>query len=107
MDNILEEITDTIEQLFTICVDDNGYYTTETTDNLVQIKSMPTDITDVKQLLAYRYNEETKELEADEAKLAEINYEIENPPVTLTAEERLADLENAFLELSTMVLGGM
>lgn len=106
MDNNFEEISDTIEQLFTICVDDNGYYTTEATDNLVQIKSMPS-ITDVKQLLAYRYNEETKELEADETKLAEINYEIENPPVTLTAEERLADLENAFLELSTMVLGGM
>lgn len=106
MDNIFEEITDTIEQLFTICVDDNGYYTTDVTDNLVQVKSMP-NITDVKQLLAYKYNEETKELEADEAKLAEINYEIENPPVTLTAEERLADLENAFLELSTMVLGGI
>lgn len=106
MDNIFEEISDTIEQLFTICVDNNGYYTTEATDNFVQVKSMP-NITDVKQLLAYRYNEETKELEADEAKLAEINYEIENPPVTLTAEERLADLENAFLELSTMVLGGM
>ena len=57
MDNIFEEISDTIEQLFTICVDNNGYYTTESTDNLVQIKSMPTDITDVKQLLAYRYNE--------------------------------------------------
>lgn len=106
MDNILEEITDTIEQLFTICVDDEGYYTTGNTDNLVQVKSMP-NIIDVKQLLAYKYNEETKELEADETKLAEINYEIENPPVTLTAEERLADLENAFLELSTMVLGGM
>lgn len=106
MDNIFEEIIDTVEQLFTICVDDEGYYTTEATDNLVQIKSMP-NITDVKQLLAYRYNEETKELEVDETKLAEINYEIENPPVTLTAEERLADLENAFLELSTMVLGGM
>ena len=106
MDNIFEEIIDTVEQLFTICIDDNGYYTTESTDNLVQVKSMP-NITDVKQLLAYRYNEETKELEADETKLSEINYEIENPPVTLTAEERLADLENAFLELSTMVLGGM
>jgi hypothetical protein len=106
MDNIFEEIIDTVEQLFTICVDDNGYYTTENTDNLVQVKSMP-NITDVKQLLAYRYNEEIKELEADETKLAEINYEIENPPVTLTAEERLADLENAFLELSTMILGGM
>lgn len=106
MDNIFEEISDTIEQLFTICVDNNGYYTTEATDNFVQVKSMP-NITDVKQLLAYRYNEETKELEIDETKLAKINYEIENPPVTLTAEERLADLENAFLELSTMVLGGM
>lgn len=106
MSNTFEETINMIEDLFTICVDNKGYYTTEVADNFVQVKSMP-NITDVKQLLAYKYNEETKELEADEAKLAEINYEIENPPVTLTAEERLADLENAFLELSTMVLGGM
>ena len=106
MENIIEETIENDEQLFTICVDDNGYYTTESTDNLVQVKEMPKDITDVKQLFAYKYNSETQSLEADETKLAEINYEIDNPPVTLTSEERLADLENAFLELSMMMLGG-
>lgn len=105
MENIIEETIENVETLFTICVDDNGFYTTENTDNLVQIKKIP-NVTDVKQLLAYKYNEETKSLEVDETKLIEINYEIDNPPVTLTPEERLADLENAFLELSTMILGG-
>lgn len=106
MDNVIEEIIDVIEPLFTICVDDNGYYTTENTENLVSVKSMPA-IEDVKHLFAYRYNSDTEELQLDEERLAEINNKIENPSVTLTAEERLADLENAFLELSTMVLGGM
>lgn len=106
MDNVIEEIIDVIEPLFTVCVDDNGYYTTENTENLVSIKTMPI-IEDVKHLFAYRYNPDTEELQLDEERLAEINNEIENPPVTLTAEERLADLENAFLELSTTVLGGM
>ena len=108
MTEIIEEfIEEIIEQPYlSICVDGNGYYTTENTGILAEIKEMPS-ITDVKQLLAYKYNEETKELEADEEKLAEINYEIENPPVTLTTEERLIDLENAFLELSMMMLGGM
>lgn len=107
MEEIFEEIVENdIKQLFTICVDENGYYTTEATNNLVQVKEMPNDITDVKQLFAYKYNSETQLLEVDEIKMAEINYEIANPPIELTPEERLADLENAFLELSMMILGG-
>lgn len=106
MDNVMEEIIDVIEPLFTIYVDDNGYYTTENTENLVSIKTMPI-VENVKYLFAYKYNPDTEELQLDEERLTEINNEIKNPPVTLTAEERLADLENAFLELSTKVLGGM
>ena len=102
MENIIKEMMG----LFTICVDDNGYYSTEVTDNFVQVKEMP-NITDVKQLFAYKYNKETQLMEVDEDKLLEINNEIDNPQIKLTAEERLADLENAFLELSTMILGGM
>ena len=90
---------------FTICIDENGYYTNNDTDNLVVVKQMPS-VEDVRQLLAYKYDPETQELVVDEAKLAEINHEIENPPIEITSEERLADLENAFLELSAMVLGG-
>lgn len=91
---------------FEICIDNNGYYTTEETNNLVQVKEMPT-IEDVRELLAYKYNEEEQILEVDMEKMAIINQEIATPHTELTAEERLADLENAFLELSTMVLGGM
>lgn len=74
MENILEEMIENIESFFTICVDDNGFYTTENTDNLVQIKEMPT-ITNISQLFAYKYNEETLLLELDEDKLAEIEKE--------------------------------
>ena len=105
MDNVIEEIMDVIEPLFTICVDDNGYYSTESTDNLVQVKSMP-NVQDVKQLFAYKYNPETQLMEADEAKLAEINNEVANTPMEISPEERLIALENAFMELTAMTLGG-
>lgn len=94
------------ENIYTLYVDENGYYSLDDTGNLALVKEMPV-VSDVKQLFAYRYNPETQLMEVDETKLAEINNEIENPPVTITPEERLADLENAFLELSTMMLGGV
>jgi hypothetical protein len=93
------------KQLFTICVDDSGYYTTENTENLVSIKSMPT-VEDVKHLLAYRYNPDTEELQLDEERLAEINNEVANTPMEISPEERLIALENAFMELTAMTLGG-
>jgi hypothetical protein len=105
MDNVIEEIMDVIEPLFTICVDDNWYYTTENTENLVSIKSMPT-VEDVKHLFAYRYNPDTEELQLDEERLAEINNEVANTPMEISPEERLIALENAFMELTAMTLGG-
>lgn len=105
MDNVIEEIIDVIEPLFTICVDDSGYYTTEITENLVSIKTMPI-VEDVKHLFAYRYNPDTEELQLDEERLAEINNEVANTPIEISAEERLIALENAFMELTAMTLGG-
>ena len=93
------------KQLFTKCVDDNGYYTTETTENLVRIKTMPI-VEDVKHLFAYRYNPDTEELQLDEEKLAKINNEVANTSTEISAEERLIALENAFMELTAMTLGG-
>lgn len=90
---------------FTICIDKNGYYTNNDTDNLVVVKQMP-PVEDVKQLLAYKYNPETQELIADENKLTKINNEIANAPIEITAEERLIALENAFMELAMLTLGG-
>lgn len=92
--------------MFTICVNENNYYTTDNTKRLVKVEKMPDDIKDVRQLKAYKYNEETKLLEVDETKLAEIDNEIANEVKIPTESERLADLETAFLELSMMMLGG-
>jgi hypothetical protein len=105
MDNVVEEIMDIIEPLFTICIDDNGYYTSDNTENLVSIKTMPI-VEDVKHLFAYRYNPDTEELQLDEEKLAEINNEVANTPMEISPEERLIALENAFMELTAMTLGG-
>lgn len=71
----MEDINNYIKiNYFTIYVDENGYYTTENTSNLVQVKEMPS-ITNISQLFAYRYNEETMSLEVDENKLSEIEKE--------------------------------
>lgn len=92
-------------KMFEIWISSDGYYSTELGD-LVEVKEMPNSIINPKELLAYKYNPETKLLELDEAKLVEIRTMIESEVKIPTAEERLADLEAAFLELSTMVLGG-
>lgn len=90
---------------FKICIDTEGYYT-ESEGTMVDVIEMPTEIKHAKELLAYRYNSETKLLELDESKLEEVRKEIKNEVSIPTSEERLADLEAAFLELSTMMLGG-
>ena len=90
---------------FEICIDENGYYTSDNTENLVSIKTMP-KVEDVKHLLAYRYNPDTEELQLDEERLSEINNEVANTPTEISAEERLIALENAFMELTAMTLGG-
>lgn len=92
--------------MFEIWIDENGYYSTEYKDIIVEVKDMPTDITDGRHLKAYKFNPETQLLEVDEVKLAEIKAAIENEIKMPTESERLADLESAFLELSMMMLGG-
>lgn len=61
--------------MFAICIDENNYYTTKITDRVVEVEKMPEDITNVAQLFAYKYNEETMLLELDEGKLVEIEKE--------------------------------
>lgn len=90
---------------FEICIDEKGYYTTEENGNLVQVKEIPS-VEDVRELLAYKYNEKEQTLEVDMEKMAILKQEIATPSIELTTEERLADLESAFLELSMMMLGG-
>lgn len=92
-------------KMFEIWIDSDGYYSTEPGE-LVEVKEMPNSIINPKELLAYKYNLETKLLELDETKLVEVKAIIENEDKVPSAEERLADLEAAFLELSAMVLGG-
>ena len=91
--------------MFTIWIDENGYYSTEDKGFLAEVIDMP-DVDNIKHLLAYKYNSETQLLELDEEKLKEIEVQASNEHKIPTTEERLKDLENAFLELSTMILGG-
>lgn len=90
--------------MFTIWIDENGYYSTEDRGIFVEVKKIPS-IIDVKHLLAYKYNSDTQLLELNETKLEEIKKAIENEIKIPTAEERLADLENAFLEFVNSTLG--
>lgn len=59
--------------MFKICIDDNGYYSTKNTLNLVEVEEMPRRLSHADELLAYKYNSETKLLELDETKLLELN----------------------------------
>ena len=66
-----ENFENNVTSKFTICIDNEGYYTTENTGILVEVMEMPT-ITDVKELPLYKYNEETQSLELDEVKVVEM-----------------------------------
>lgn len=92
--------------MFNICIDSNGYYTTESTENLVEVNNMPDEIENIKYLLAYKYNSEEKILELDIEKLEEIKQKINKEIKIPTQLERLEDLETAFLELSSLILKG-
>lgn len=90
--------------MFTIWIDENNYYSTEDKGILADVKEMPI-VEHSKHLLAYKYNESTQLLELDETKLEEIKSNIEKEVRIPTDSERLADLENAFLEFVNSTLG--
>lgn len=90
--------------MFTIWIDENGYYSTEDKGILAEVKEMPV-VEHSKHLLAYKYNESTQLLELDETKLEKIKSNIEKEVRIPTDSERLADLENAFLEFVNSTLG--
>ena len=90
---------------FTICIDENSYYTTTKTSNLVDVKEIPC-VENAEFLKAYKYDGSTESLILDEDKLAEIKKKIAEEEKIPSDVERLNDLENAFMELSEIVLGG-
>lgn len=91
------------EQKFTICISDEGYYVEGCTDYKVEVSEIPF-VEDTRYLPAYKY--EDGNLILDETKLEEIKTEISNEVTLPTQEERLNDLENAFMEFTAMMLGG-
>lgn len=94
--------------MYGIWINTEGYYTEEHNNDTVtvEVEEMPKDLKNAHDLCAYRYDESTKLLELDETKLAELQ-EVRAKKVKIPSEsERLADLEAAFLELSSMILGG-
>ena len=91
--------------MFTIWIDENGYYSTEDKGILAEVFTMP-QVENVKYLLAYKYDSALRQLFLDKEKLKQIKSEIENEVKIPTAEERLADLENAFLEFTSKMLNG-
>lgn len=92
-----------LTQKFTICISDDGYYAEGLTENLVEVAEIPY-VEDARHLKAYKYEDGV--LVLNETKLEEIKAEISNEVQMPTDAERLNDLENAFLELSAMMLGG-
>lgn len=94
----MEDINNYIKvNYFTICVDENGYYTTENTPNFVQIKEMPS-VTNISQLFAYRYNEETMLLEVDEDKLSEIEKEAFQSIINTKLQELSKQCQEAIVD---------
>ena len=94
-----------VNKMFEICVDSDGYYTSESTENIVEVYEMP-EVENIKHLFAYKYSPEEKILELDNEKLEVINQEINKEIKIPTQLERLEDLETAFLELSSLILKG-
>ena len=91
--------------MFTIWIDENGYYSTEDKGILAEVFAMP-QVENAKYLLAYKYDSALRQLFLDKEKLKEIKNEIDNEVKIPTAEERLVDLENAFLEFTSKMLNG-
>lgn len=73
MEDFIEEII-VNEQLFSICVDVNGYYVEGNEGDVVQVTEIPS-VLNIKHLFAYKYNKETQSLELDEDKLNEFEQE--------------------------------
>ena len=90
---------------FNICIDDNGYYAEGYTENMVEVEEIP-NVEDVRHLKAYRYAKEKKSLVLDKDVLETIKEEIVHEKAIPSANERLADLENAFMEFVSNVMGG-
>lgn len=93
------------KKTFGIGIDSDGYYCFGEYDRLVEVSEIP-NVLNAEYLRAYKWNDETKELDLDEAKLETIKKEVEQELKIPSSEERLTDLENAFAELATMVCGG-
>ena len=91
--------------MFTIWIDEEGFYSTEDRGILAEVEEMPV-VDNARHLKAYRYNKETKRLELDEKRLLQINNERATEVVLPTDAERIEALEAALLELTSMILGG-
>lgn len=91
---------------FQICVDNNGYYTEGMTENLVEVEEIP-NVSDVRYLPAYKFDEDSNSLILDEDKLEEIKSASTTTEVSKPTElERLEAVEEAIVELAN-IIGGM
>lgn len=102
-EEVVEETEVEQEQKFTICISDDGYYAEGLTENLVEVAEIPY-VEDARHLKAYKHEDGV--LVLDESKLEEIKAEISNEVQMPTDAERLNDLENAFLEFTSMMMAG-
>lgn len=91
--------------MFTICIDDNGYYCEGDNGILVEVDTIP-EVTDVRFLKAYRYNDGI--LLKDEKKYKEIRKEIDfeqaaSPDPISLEQERLEATEQKNKELEDRI----
>ena len=89
--------------MFSICIDDKGYYTEGTTENIVEVKEKPV-VTNISELFAHKYNSELKIFVLDENKLKEVQVNSFDT-IEPTTEERLSAIESAIDELASIIGG--
>ena len=92
--------------MFQICIDDNGYYAEGMTANLVEVEEIP-NVSDVRYLPAYKFDEDSNSLVLDNGKLEEIKSASTTEEVSKPTElERLEAVESAVAEMAEYIYGG-
>ena len=91
--------------MFQICIDNEKYYAEGMTENMVEVEEIP-NVSDVRYLPAYKFDEDLNSLVLDNDKLAEIKDVSSNETSKPTASERLDAVEAAVAEMAEYIYGG-
>ena len=85
------------QNLFTICIDDEGYYCEGICGTLVEVSEIP-DVDNLSDLHAYKYDKSKGALILDDTKLQKIKTQTTKKIPTI--EQRIQALEQAMLDIA-------